>query len=167
MSAHPVAASSICKMGQRNRQYPCGGYRRFAKSSGRDMGIVQTVPCPACRYSIAVRSADQPLFFVFSARSGRSFLRFSKGRKPRLSACPYSAGDGVRATNAQPAPATGLFKGFGTLSQQAKTGFRRSRRKPVLSLCGNKGTACQVALGNNFYQSQSNFLNVIFCIILS
>ncbi len=48
----------------------------------------------------------------------------------------------VRETNAQPAPATGLFKGFGTLSQQAKTDFRRRRRKSVLSLCGNKGTAC-------------------------
>lgn len=49
----------------------------------------------------------------------------------------------VRETNAQPAPATGLFKGFGTLSQQAKTDFRRRRRKSVLSLCGNKGTACR------------------------
>ena len=48
----------------------------------------------------------------------------------------------VRETNAQPAPATGLFKGFGTLSQQAKTDFRRPRRKSVLSICGNKCTAC-------------------------
>ena len=48
----------------------------------------------------------------------------------------------VRETNAQPAPATGLFKGFGTLSQQAKTDFRRTRRKSVLSICGNKCPAC-------------------------
>ena len=33
----------------------------------------------------------------------------------------------VREMNAQPASATGLFKGFGTLSQQAKTDFRRTR----------------------------------------
>ena len=34
-------------------------------------------------------------------------------------------------------------KGFGGGShQQAKTDFRRSRRKSVLSLCGNKDTAC-------------------------
>ena len=48
----------------------------------------------------------------------------------------------VREMNAQPASATGLFKGFGTLSQQAKTDFRRPRRKSVLSICGNKCTAC-------------------------
>jgi hypothetical protein len=29
--------------------------------------------------------------------------------------------------------------------QQAKTAFWRSRRKAVLSICGNKDTACQVA----------------------
>jgi len=34
----------------------------------------------------------------------------------------------------------GLFKGFGTLAQQAKTDFRRPRRKSVLSICGNKCT---------------------------
>ena len=50
----------------------------------------------------------------------------------------------VRETNAQPAPVTGLFKGFGTRSQQAKTDFRRTRRKSVLSICGNKCTACKV-----------------------
>ena len=50
----------------------------------------------------------------------------------------------VCETNAQPAPVTGLFKGFRTLSQQAKTDFRRSRWKSVLSICGNKCTACKV-----------------------
>ncbi len=54
----------------------------------------------------------------------------------------------VRETNAQPAPATGLFKGFGTLSQQAKTDFRRTRRKSVLSICGNKCTACKLGEGS-------------------
>ena len=37
-------------------------------------------------------------------------------------------------------------KGVGGGShQQAKTDFRRSRRKSVLSICGNKYTACKVA----------------------
>ena len=54
----------------------------------------------------------------------------------------------VRETNAQPAPATGLFKGFGTLSQQAKTDFRQTRRKSVLSICGNKCTACKLGEGS-------------------
>lgn len=55
---------------------------------------------------------------------------------------PFAGQYSVRETNAQPAPATGLFKGFGTLSQQAKTDFRRTRRKSALSICGNKCTAC-------------------------
>ena len=54
----------------------------------------------------------------------------------------------VREMNAQPASATGLFKGFGTLSQQAKTDFRRTRRKSVLSIRGNKCTACKLGEGS-------------------
>ena len=42
----------------------------------------------------------------------------TRGANP---ACPYSAGTtSVREQNAQPAPATGLFKGFGVLPQQAE-----------------------------------------------
>ena len=82
-------------------------------------------------------------FFPFPGKVICRFSRFATVRKPRLSL--RSRDNSVREPNAQPAPATGLFKGFGTLSQQAKTGFRRSRRKPVLSICGNKYTACQVA----------------------
>ena len=80
--------------------------------------------------------------FLFSVRPGLPFSRFSKGSRPRLSL--RSRDNSVREPNAQPAPATGLFKGFGVLPQQAKTVFRRLRRKPVLSLCGNKDTACPV-----------------------
>ena len=72
-----------------------------------------------------------PLFHFAGERRLRLFLR--------------SRNNSVRETNAQPAPATRLFKGFGTLSQQAKTDFRQTRRKSVLSICGNKCTACQVA----------------------
>ena len=61
---------------------------------------------------------------------------------------PFAGQYSVRETNAQPAPATGLFKGFGTLSQQAKTDFRRRRRKSVLSICGNKCTACKLGEGS-------------------
>ena len=45
----------------------------------------------------------------------------------------------------------GLFKGFGTLSQQAKTDFRRLRRKSILSICGNKRTADFFILGLDTY----------------
>jgi len=107
------------------------------------MGIVQTVPRPSFRYPVAGQEYGPASFFLFSSRPRLSFSRLSKGRKPRLSL--RSRDNSVREPNAQPAPATGLFKGFGVLPQQAKTGFRRSRRKPVLSLCGNKDTACKVA----------------------
>ena len=69
-----------------------------------------------------------------------SFLGFLMGLL--LPAFTLSGNNSVRETNAQPAPATGLFKGFGTLSQQAKADFRQPRRKSVLSICGNKCTAC-------------------------
>lgn len=38
----------------------------------------------------------------------------------------------------------GLFKGFRTLSQQAKTDFQRSRWKSVLSICWDKYTVCSM-----------------------
>jgi len=80
------------------------------------------------------------------ARTGLPLFRSAKGRRLRLFL--RSRDNSVRETNAQPAPATGLFKGFGTLSQQAKTDFRRTRRKSVLSICGNKCTACKLGEGS-------------------
>ena len=53
------------------------------------------------------------------ARTGLSLFRSAKGRKPCLSLLRRD--NSVREPNVQPAPATGLFKGFGTLSQQAET----------------------------------------------
>ena len=92
------------------------------------MGIIQTDPCQSCRYPMMVARTGLPLFRSAKGRRLRLFLR--------------SRDNSVREPNAQPAPATGLFKGFGTLSQQAKTDFRRLRRKSILSICGNKRTAC-------------------------
>ena len=63
---------------------------------------------------------ELPLFHFARARRLRLFLR--------------SRNNSVRETNAQPAPATGLFTGFGVRPQQAETA--------VSSLCGNKDTAC-------------------------
>ena len=80
--------------------------------------------------------------FLLSGKSGSARLRLSDGRRSCLfSPCRAIS---VREPNAQPAPATGLIKGFGTLAQQAKTDFRRPRRKSVLSICGNNCTACEV-----------------------
>ena len=79
---------------------------------------------------------------LFLCRANRK-LPFFKSLMGAVPARFHFAGQySVRETNAQPAPATGLFKGFGTLSQQAKTDFRRLRRKSILSICGNKCTAC-------------------------
>ena len=69
--------------------------------------------------------------------------RLHAGRKPRLSL--QSRDNSVREPNAQPAPATGLFTGFGVRPQRAKMDFQRSRWKSILSICGNKCTARQVA----------------------
>ena len=52
----------------------CGGDCEFTKSPGRDLGINQTVPRPACRYSIAAAMNGFAVFPVFF-----------KGRRPRLS----------------------------------------------------------------------------------
>ena len=41
-------------------------------------------------------------------------------------------------------PGKGLFEGFGALSQQVKMDFQRQRWKSILSICGNKYTACKV-----------------------
>ena len=57
--------------------------------------------------------------FLFPARPCLTLLRLSKGRKPRLFL--RSRNNSVRETNAQPAPATGLFTGFGVRPQQAET----------------------------------------------
>ena len=76
-----------------------------------------------------------------------SFLLQAPG-KGALTHHPQAGGGtacGSRASD-QSGPAdahsfmAGLFKGFGTLAQQAKTDFRRPRRKSVLSICGNKCT---------------------------
>ena len=51
-----------------------------------------------------------------------------------------------RRNGAQPQMAICEKGVWGRCHQQAKTGFRRSRRKLVLSICGNKYTACKVAI---------------------
>ena len=58
-------------------------------------------------------------FFPFPARPCLPLLRLSKGRKPRLFL--HRRDNSVRETNAQPAPATGLIKGFGVRPQRAET----------------------------------------------
>ncbi len=71
------------------------------------MGIVQTDPCQSCRYPMMVARTGLPLFRSAKGRRLRLFLR--------------SRDNSVRETNAQPAPVTGLFTGFGVRPQQAET----------------------------------------------
>ena len=61
---------------------------------------------------------------------------------PRFSKIPPKGGREKRRNGAQPQNEI-LRKGvWGRCHQQAKTDFRRDRRKSVLSICGNKCTAC-------------------------
>ena len=92
---------------------------------------------------LAYRDVGQPRFFSFFRKSRDCRFRLHKGRKPRLSL--RSRDNSVREPNAQPALATGLFTGFGVRPQRAKMDFQRSRWKSILSICGNKCTARQVA----------------------
>jgi len=52
------------------------------------------------------------------ARTGLPLFRSAKGRRLRLFL--RSRDNSVRETNAQPAPVTGLFTGFGVRPQQAE-----------------------------------------------
>ena len=63
-------------------------------------------------------TVGQPRLFLFPGMSEVPFSGSTKGRQPRLSL--RSRDNSVREPNAQPAPATGLFKGFGVLPQQAE-----------------------------------------------
>ena len=125
---------------------------RICKIAWTRYGNYTDSPSPILPLSDSGQECRPVSVFPFSGKAGTTFFRFSNGRKPRLSL--RSRDNSVREPNAQPAPAPGLFNGFGMLSQQAKTGFRRSRRKPVLSICGNKYTACKVAklLAHNLLQ---------------
>ena len=74
------------------------------------------------------RGRPVPLFSFFRQEHDCRFS-FSQGRKPRLSLLRRD--NSVREPNAQPAPITGLFKGFGVLPQQAET-----------AVSGNAGNCC-------------------------
>ena len=120
------------------------------------MGIIQTDPCQSCRYPMMVARTGLPLFRSAKGRRLRLFLR--------------SRDNSVRETNAQPAPATGLFTGVGVRPQRAKMDFQRSCWKSILSICGNKCTAREVAKlsPHNLLQAPfmfdnlSNTANILF-----
>lgn len=82
------------------------------------MGIIQTIPRSAYCYSIAVGSAEQPRFSFSGVGETLSILQTFKGRKSRLFL--LCRDNSVQEPNAQPTPATGLFKGVWVLSQQAE-----------------------------------------------
>lgn len=93
------------------------------------MGINQTVPRPACRYSIAAAMNGFAVFPVFS-----------KGVGP---ACPCSTGTTAfgNRTRSQPRQ-RGCSKGLGRCPNKQKLRFPATPGAAVSSLCGYKDTAC-------------------------
>ena len=74
-----------------------------------------------------------------------------------FSKIPPKGGREKRRNGAQPQNEI-LRKGvWGRCHQQAKTAFRRSRQKAVLSLCGNKDTACKVVYLRKTSYATSSF----------
>ena len=92
---------------------------RICRNAWTRFGNCPGSPLPVLPLSDSGQRCRPASFFPFPARLRLPFLRLSKGRKPCLSLLRRD--NSVREPNVQPAPATGLFKGFGTLSQQAET----------------------------------------------
>ena len=82
-------------------------------------GIVQTVPCKPCRYSVGGKGTAPPTVFLFWQVCVH---RFSGPPMGARSVFPLAIGITafVSRTRSQPRQ-QGLFKGFGTLSQQSET----------------------------------------------
>lgn len=98
---------SFWKRRRNRRLWRSGARKNSAPISTDDLGGAGLQGCrPA------------PLF-SFSRKRRNCRFRLHTGRKPRLSLGRRD--NSVREPNAQPAPATGLFKGFGVLPQQAET----------------------------------------------
>lgn len=116
---------------------------RICRTAWTRYGNCPGSPSPVFPLSDSGQRCRPASFFPFPARLRLPFLRLSKGRKPRLSLLRRD--NSVQEPNAQPAPATGLFTGFGVRPQRAKMDFQRERWKSILSICGNKCTARQVA----------------------
>ena len=121
---------------------PANAHLLTTTASGRRYCLRQSCVRPERPSGCAQLHGGAVTTSLFLCRANRK-LPFFKSLMGAAPARFHFAGQySVRETNAQPAPATGLFKGFGTLAQQAKTDFRRPRRKSVLSICGNKCPAC-------------------------
>ena len=76
-------------------------------------------PLPVLPQSDSRQECGPAPLFSFSRKHRGGCFRLHKGRKPCLAL--RSRDNSVRETNAQPAPVTGLKKGFGVLPQQAET----------------------------------------------
>ena len=81
------------------------------------MGIIQTDPCQSCRYPMMVARTGLPLFRSAKGRRLRLFLR----SQPRSRGCS---------------------RGLGYDPNKQKLRFPATPGTAVLSLCGNKDTAC-------------------------
>ena len=102
---------------------------RICRNAWTRFGNCPGSPLPVLPLSDSGQRCRPASFFPFPARLRLPFLRLSKGRKPCLSLLRRD--NSVREPNVQPAPATGLKKGFGVLPQQAET-----------AVSGNAGNRC-------------------------
>ena len=93
---------------------------------------------------LAYRECRPAPLFSFSQKVRECYFPAPCGAQ----ATPLSAKQGQQRSGTERAasPGTGLFTGFGVRPQRAKSDFRRSRWKSVLSICGNKCTARQVGI---------------------
>ena len=100
--------------------------------------------------------------FSFSRKRRDCRFRLHKGRKPRLSL--QSRDNSVREPNAQPAPATGLFKGFGVYPNKQRN--RHLAATPdvcfvhlyiQMPCLPSSGTSIFAALSQHFSKIYCNF----------
>jgi len=115
------------------------------------LGIVQTVPCEPCRYSIASRRVGHFRLFLFPGNTEAVVSGFTRGESPACS-CVAGTTAFVKRTRSQPR-LRGCSRGLGYAPNKQNLRFPASPGTAGSSLCGNKGTACKVVklLPNNLF----------------
>ena len=113
------------------------------------MGIVQTVPCEPCRYSIASRRVGHFRLFLFPGNTEAVVSGSTRDESPACS-CVAGTTAFVKRTHSQPRQ-RGCSRGLGCYPNKQKQRFPATPGTAVSSLCGNKDTACEVA-HNRLYE---------------
>lgn len=120
------------------------------------MGIIQTDPCQSCRHSM-------------TAARGRTAVFCLQGGAGSVFSCAAGTTAFVKQTRSQPR-LRGCSRGLGCCPNKQKQRFPAAPGTAVSSLCGNKGTACEVAKlsPHNLLQAPfmfdnlSNTANILF-----